>query len=286
MRCYPPPRSETERGRGTTRSVVEGACGAEAGREADAPSTALRHSDAFASRSLSRRPRAAYAPRFAGQDGGKRVGRLKPATCRPGAGTLSTHVHRMRTNLGLRVLHSWGKPMIRPSAALTLWIVVVGAAALAGCAGSEAPLPSEPSFYQNLAHPDMTVDAAAAASMISGYRSNNGLGAVTVDPELMRMASEQAMAMASHDKMDHDIGRPFRDRVRSSPFSSVIVVENISAGYHTLAEAFSGWRDSPPHRANMLKSGVSRLGIAAAYAPNSKYKLFWALILAGDAHHG
>ena len=184
------------------------------------------------------------------------------------------------------VVHSWGKPMIRPSAALTLWIVVGGAAALAGCAGSEAPLPSEPSFYQNLAHPDMTVDAAAAASMISGYRSNNGLGAVTVDPDLMRMASEQAMAMASHDKMDHDIGRPFRDRVRSSPFSSVIVVENISAGYHKLAEAFSGWRDSPPHRANMLKSGVSRLGIAAAYAPNSKYKLFWALILAGDAHHG
>ena len=184
------------------------------------------------------------------------------------------------------VVHSWGNPMIRPSAALTLWSVVVGAAALAGCAGSEAPLPSEPSFYQNLAHPDMTVDAAAAASMISGYRSNNGLGAVTVDPELMRMASEQAMAMASHDKMDHDIGRPFRDRVRSSPFSSGIVVENISAGYHTLAEAFSGWRDSPPHRANMLKSGVSRLGIAAAYAPNSKYKLFWALILAGDAHHG
>ena len=38
--CYPHPRSETERGRGTTRSVVEGACGAEAGREADAPSTA------------------------------------------------------------------------------------------------------------------------------------------------------------------------------------------------------------------------------------------------------
>jgi len=176
--------------------------------------------------------------------------------------------------------------MIRPSAALTLWTVVVGAAALAGCAGREAPLPSEPSFYQNLAHPDMTVDAAAAASMISGYRSNNGLGAVTVDPELMRMANEQAMAMASHDKMDHDIGRPFRDRVRNSPFASVIVVENISAGYHTLAEAFSGWRDSPPHRANMLKSGVSQLGIAAAYAPNSKYKLFWALILAGDAHHG
>ena len=47
-----------------------------------------------------------------------------------------------------------------------------------------------------------------------------------------------------------------------------VAVENISAGYHTLAEAFSGWRDSPPHRANMLNRGVTRLGIAAVYAPS------------------
>jgi uncharacterized protein YkwD len=54
----------------------------------------------------------------------------------------------------------------------------------------------------------------------------------------------------------------------------------VGAGYHTLAQAFSGWRDSPPHRANMLLNGATRMGIAAAYAPKSKYKVFWALILA------
>jgi hypothetical protein len=30
----------------------------------------------------------------------------------------------------------------------------------------------------------------------------------------------------------------------------------------------------------MLKGGVTRLGIAAVYAPQSKYKVFWALIMA------
>ncbi|HUZ32986.1 MAG TPA: CAP domain-containing protein [Xanthobacteraceae bacterium] len=165
------------------------------------------------------------------------------------------------------------------------WLVLGGSiaifAALAGCA---APPPSsEPTFYQNLARPDAAVDAAAAASMISGYRNNNGLSPVSVDPELMRMAGEQAHAMAAHDKMEHDVGRPFRDRIRNSPFRNAVAVENISAGYHTLAEAFSGWRDSPPHRANMLNASVSRIGIAAAYAPGSKYKVFWALILAGPA---
>jgi uncharacterized protein YkwD len=59
-----------------------------------------------------------------------------------------------------------------------------------------------------------------------------------------------------------------------------LAVENVSAGYHTMAEAFSGWRDSPPHKANMLKGGVTKLGIAASYAPDSKYKVFWTLILA------
>jgi hypothetical protein len=30
----------------------------------------------------------------------------------------------------------------------------------------------------------------------------------------------------------------------------------------------------------MLKSGVTQMGIAAVYAPRSKYKVFWALIMA------
>jgi len=169
---------------------------------------------------------------------------------------------------------------MRRSTAVLSCCLAFGATALTGCAGN-AP-PEQPSFYQDLARSDVSVDAEAAASMISGYRRNNGLSTVTVDLELMRMASEQANAMAAHDKMEHDVGAPFRDRIRNSPFRNAVAVENISAGYHTLAEAFSGWRDSPPHRANMLNASVTRMGIAAVYAPKSKYKVFWALILTGD----
>jgi uncharacterized protein YkwD len=55
---------------------------------------------------------------------------------------------------------------------------------------------------------------------------------------------------------------------------------NVSAGYRNLAEAFSGWRDSPQHDRVMKADGVSRLGIATAYAPGSKYQVYWTLILA------
>jgi uncharacterized protein YkwD len=149
-----------------------------------------------------------------------------------------------------------------------------------GLLGCSEKTNEQPSFYKSLATADAKVDAKAAASMISGYRRNNGLGIVTLDDKLMRMAEQQARAMASKDKFEHDAAGPFAQRVKRSGYDAKVAVENIGAGYHTLAEAFSGWRDSPPHRANMLHSGVTKMGIAAAYSPNSKYKVFWALVLA------
>ena len=86
--------------------------------------------------------------------------------------------------------------------------------------------------------------------------------------------------MASRDRLDHNVTRGFNERLKGEGYRARAAAENISAGYHTLAEAFSGWRDSPPHRANMLLNGATRMGIAAVYAPKSKYKVFWALILA------
>lgn len=151
---------------------------------------------------------------------------------------------------------------------------------LAACAGDRDPPPAEPSFYNSLASADAKVDATMAASMISGYRTNNGLSTVRIDPQLMKLAEAQARAMAARDKLDHNVLRDFGSRLRSSGYDARIGAENIGAGYHTLAQAFSGWRDSPSHRKNMLLPGATHIGIAAAYAPNSKYKVFWALILA------
>ena len=151
---------------------------------------------------------------------------------------------------------------------------------LSGCFADRDPPSGQPSFYRSLAEAGAQVDATAAQSMISGYRQNNGLSSVAIDPDLMRLAEQQSRTMAERNKLDHDIGRPFPERLKRGGYDAKVAVENVSAGYHTLAEAFSGWRDSPPHRANMLNGGVSRMGIAAIYAPGTKYKVFWTLILA------
>jgi uncharacterized protein YkwD len=160
----------------------------------------------------------------------------------------------------------------------SFWVSVLAAVSLAACA--DKPSPEQPTFYRSMAQPGAELDANIAQSMISGYRSNNGLEALTLDPELMRLAAVQAQAMGKRDKLDHNIAGPFKDRMKKSGFDAKIAAENISAGYHTLAEAFSGWRDSPPHKANMLLKGATRMGIAAVYIPTSKYKVYWTLIVA------
>ncbi|MEA2920457.1 MAG: hypothetical protein QOF07_420 [Bradyrhizobium sp.] len=160
-------------------------------------------------------------------------------------------------------------------------VAIIGLLALGGCAGEVATV-EQPSMYASMADAGARLDAQAAASMISLYRQNNGLGTVVVDPELMKLAESHSQAMASQNKLDHDVKAPLARRLNASGYPASLAVENVSAGYHTLAEAFSGWRDSPPHRANMLKNGVTKLGIAASFAPNTKYKVFWTLILAAS----
>jgi hypothetical protein len=72
--------------------------------------------------------------------------------------------------------------------------MTLAAGALAACAGAgdRDPPAGQPSVYQSLAHADAEVDVNAAQSMISGYRRNNGLTPLSVDPTLTRLAYEQA----------------------------------------------------------------------------------------------
>ena len=160
-------------------------------------------------------------------------------------------------------------------------IAMFGLLVLGGCAADVATI-DQPSMYVSMASAGARLDSQAAVSMISLYRQNNGLAGLAVDPDLMKLAESQSQAMAGQNTLDHDVKAPLAKRLNASGYPATLAVENVSAGYHTLAEAFSGWRDSPPHRANMLKNGVTKLGIAASYAPNTKYKVFWTLILASS----
>lgn len=155
------------------------------------------------------------------------------------------------------------------------------AAALAGCSTPAPPrVSTTPSLYQSQSAPGARLDKRAAAEMVSEFRRGRGLGPVTLDPQLNQMAEAQAQAMARSDKLSHDAGGTLKARIAASGYRNGGFWENIGAGHDTLADAFTGWRSSPPHAKNMLQPKASRMGIAAVRAPGTRYEVFWAMTLA------
>lgn len=160
---------------------------------------------------------------------------------------------------------------------MTCPALVAGALAVFGIAGCAEPSRTgQPAFYRDLGSASARVDAGEARAMISAYRMNAGLAALTLDPALNEAAQQEAAAMAAADKP----AQAEAVKARLAREGQAGAEANLSAGYRRLAEAFSGWRDSPQHDRVMKTPGAKRMGIATAYAPGSKYQVYWALIVA------
>jgi uncharacterized protein YkwD len=128
------------------------------------------------------------------------------------------------------------------------------------------------------------VDAGRAASLISAYRAQNGLGPVHVDSRLMAAATSYARTMGERDKISHTLGGSLPKRISAAGYDWGAAAENLAAGYSSLDEAMAGWKASAGHRANLLNSRVTEIGVAAvATQKGSKYRNYWALILASPA---
>jgi uncharacterized protein YkwD len=160
----------------------------------------------------------------------------------------------------------------RLPAALSLVVMLAG-----GCVGPSVDTAPAPSFYQRLDQGG-SLDPAAAQGMINAWRGKNGLDPVTLDPALSAEAEARAGAVA---KTDRSTWGETPDPGKAGGAAGGFREERVSAGYRTLAEAFSGLRDSPKHNAAMLAPQARRFGIAAVDAPGSKYGVYWALVVAG-----
>lgn len=147
---------------------------------------------------------------------------------------------------------------------------------LGGCVLAQASSGASSGFSADLGQPGARIDTAQARAVISAYRLNLGLSQLVLDPRLQKAAEREALAMAAADRpLSADA---FKRRLRGEGIGNPQV--NLSAGYRSLAEAFSGWRGSPAHDRVMRTGGATRMGIATAQAPGSKYRVYWALVLA------
>ncbi|MDQ0467499.1 CAP domain-containing protein [Labrys wisconsinensis] len=151
--------------------------------------------------------------------------------------------------------------------------------ALAACSTPVAQRP-QPVIRGDVAA--VRLDPAAARDMLTRYRASRGLAAVRLDPTLGALAQKQADAMAARGVLSHDVAGSFASRLDGAHVDTVSAAENIAAGYFSLGSAFESWQTSPPHDRNLLLPKVTRFGIALAKAPDTRYKTYWAMVVASD----
>src|SRR6202790_4832124 len=98
----------------------------------------------------------------------------------------------------------------------------------------------------------------SSAAMISDFRLKHGEGRVTMDATLVRIALQQAQAMAAKDTLDHDVLGSFSSRI--APAKAGRAAENIAYGYDSFEKTLDQWIASTGHRKNLLLHNASRVG--------------------------
>ena len=152
--------------------------------------------------------------------------------------------------------------------------IVAGAAilTLAGCMSFGALTPVTP----------ISVDAGRTASVVSAFRAANGRGRVGIDSRLMQVAEDQARAIGGRGRISHTVAGSLARRVSNAGYDWGATAENLGAGYPDIDAAMAGWKASAGHRRNLLNRRRDRhRHRGCRYAPGSKHRNYWALVLAG-----
>ena len=128
---------------------------------------------------------------------------------------------------------------------------------------------------------DLEIDAEEQIllGLINQYRAQHGLNVLSFGkPALNQAAAWLSRDMATNNYLSHtDSNGRTLDRLNWCGASFTTVAENIAAGPADAASVFDIWTNSPDHRANMLRDGVSFAGIAHAFNANTQYGWYWTL---------
>lgn len=112
--------------------------------------------------------------------------------------------------------------------------------------------------------------------IINEQRASAGLRSVTRHSTLDALAQKWACHMAENG-YGHSTNAW---RQANLPAGWRMNGENIAAGYTTVSEVTTGWINSPDHRANILRSNFTHVGVGYCYNANDPYKFYWVQLFA------
>lgn len=102
----------------------------------------------------------------------------------------------------------------------------------------------------------------AMVELVNKERENNGLNTLKLDEKLRDVARIKSRDIADNDYFDHTsptYGSPF-EMMESFGIDFVMAAENL-AGHQSVKEAHEGLMKSEGHRENILRPGLSHIGI-------------------------
>ena len=124
------------------------------------------------------------------------------------------------------------------------------------------------------------LDAARAATFtdqirvaVNVERTRRGLAPLTAQPCLYEVAGEWALHMTATNRMFHrsdaDLGARLARCAAGATYGGG--GENVAMGYPDGNAAMAGWMASPGHRANILSSAYTHIGIGVARAADGRF---------------
>ena len=99
--------------------------------------------------------------------------------------------------------------------------------------------------------------------LVNEARAAEGLPALTIDPYLVACAMQRAAELSVYYSHTRPNGTTYLS-VADSLYGPY-VGENIAMGYPSAADVMTGWMNSEGHRANILKSSYTSIGIGCFY---------------------
>jgi uncharacterized protein YkwD len=119
--------------------------------------------------------------------------------------------------------------------------------------------------------------------LINNARQEIGLPPLRFSSSLSRAAQAHAEDLVQNNYVLGHVGSggsSVSDRAQRAGYSSRFVGENAAAGDSTPNKIFDQWMNSRGHRANMLNSDYTEVGIGYVLnASETTYKHYWVLVL-------
>jgi uncharacterized protein YkwD len=130
----------------------------------------------------------------------------------------------------------------------------------------------------------------AFVRLLNEYRMSKGLEALAISDTISQSCDRHNSDMAKYGFFDHSTvasdwfakgSNPSERMIQCGYDYKTVMGENLAGGCSTAAQALEGWKNSPTHRAIMLRDDLKVMGVSLVYVSDSEWGYYWTTEFGG-----